>query len=117
VVATIFSSGNVLGFMDTAAKGLWAENIAMKWLLEQGWFPFRGFNVGPVDIVAIKFKPFNIRLIDVKYLPLRKSKVITKKKEYTYVYPRVRQLSRKQKKMGMYILGVSEKGKCKLVKN
>ena len=47
--------------MSSATKGLWAENIAMKWLLENNWHPFRGFNIGPIDIVAIKFKPFNIR--------------------------------------------------------
>ena len=72
--------GISLGFMNKATKGLWAENVAMKLLLENNWHPFRGFNVGPVDIVAIKFKPFNIRLIDVKYLPLKTSKVIIKKK-------------------------------------
>jgi hypothetical protein len=109
--------GISLGLMNKATKGLWAENAAMKWLLENNWHPFRGFNVGPVDIVAIKFKPFNIRLIDVKYLPLKTARIVTKKKEYNYLYPRVRQLTNTQKKMGVFMLGVNEKGKCKFVKN
>ena len=39
------------------------------------------------------------------------------KKEYNYIYPRVRQLTNKQTKMGVFMLGVSEKGECKFVKN
>jgi len=39
------------------------------------------------------------------------------KKEYNYLYPRVRQLTNTQKKMGVFMLGVNEKGKCKFVKN
>ena len=75
-----------MGLMNKATKGLWAENAAMKWLLENNWHPFRGFNVGPVDIVAIKFKPFNIRLIDVKYLPLKTARIVTKKKKNIIIY-------------------------------
>tara|TARA_Y100001963_G_C6635076_1_gene378177 strand:- start:6 stop:341 length:336 start_codon:yes stop_codon:yes gene_type:complete len=94
-----------IGKLHKHAKGAWAEQIAIKYLIEKGYDVFRAVKyTGPVDIIAMKGK--KILLIDVKLASLRENKNSPK---YNMVIRRIR--SKKQIELGVYLMyiGADEK--------
>ena len=90
-----------IGKLHKHAKGAWAEIVAIKYLIEEGFDVFRAIRyTGPVDIIAIKKK--EIFLIDVKLASLRKNK---NKPKYNLVIRRIR--SKKQIELGVYLMYIS----------
>ena len=90
--------------MKHTDKGYFAEQLAMAWLIKQGYWVFKNIAPqGPVDCVAISHDGIKKLLVDVK--------VISKTR---FGYTRSKILTARQKRMGVKILYVDiDKLECR----
>ena len=87
-------------------KGMVAEQIAIQYLLEKGFFVFKNlYGVGPADLIAINEKG-NVEIYDVKSESYRKTW-----KPGTRI---CRKLTLEQKKLKMKFIFVDKDGSCKI---
>ena len=87
-------------------KGMVAEQIAIQYLLEKGFFVFKNlYGVGPADLIAINEKGA-VEIFDVKTESYRKTW-----KPGTRI---CRRLTQEQKKLKMKFIFVDKDGTCKV---
>ena len=87
-------------------NGMVSEQIAIQYLLEQGFFVFKNlYGVGPADLIAINEKG-NVEIYDVKSESYRKTW-----KPGTRI---CRKLTLEQKKLKMKFIFVDKDGSCKI---
>ena len=87
-------------------KGMLAEQIAIQYLLQAGFFVFKNlYGVGPADLIAINEKG-NVEIYDVKSESYRKTW-----KPGTRI---CRKLTLEQKKLKMKFIFVDKDGSCKI---
>ena len=87
-------------------KGMWAEQLAVLHLLNQGYFVFKNlYGVGPADLIAINEKG-KVNIYDVKSESYRRTW-----KPGTRI-PRA--LTLEQRKLKMQFIFVDEDGTCKV---
>ena len=87
-------------------KGMVAEQIAIQYLLEKGFFVFKNlYGVGPADLIAINEKG-KVNIYDVKSESYRKTW-----KPGTRI---CRKLTLEQKKLKMKFIFVDKDGSCKI---
>ena len=85
-------------------KGMVAEQIAIQYLLEKGFFVFKNlYGVGPADLIAINEKGA-VEIFDVKTESYRKTW-----KPGTRI---CRKLTQEQKKLKMKFIFVDKDGAC-----
>ena len=90
--------------MNHTDKGYLGEQLAMAWLLKNGYWVFKNLAPqGPVDCVAINQETLQVLLVDVKVLSKHKGG-----------HTRSKILNDKQKQMGVRILYVDvDKFECR----
>ena len=90
-------------------KGMQSEQIAILYLIEQGFFVFKNlYGVGPADLIAINEKG-KVNIYDVKSESYRKTW-----KPGTRI-PRA--LTLEQRKLKMKFISVDKKGGCRVAKS
>ena len=87
-------------------KGMWAEQLAVLYLIDKGYFVFKNlYGVGPADLIAINEKGA-VEIYDVKSESYRKTW-----KPGTRI---CRKLTQEQKKLKMKFIFVERDGTCKV---
>ena len=87
-------------------KGMWAEQLAVLYLINEGYFVFKNlYGVGPADLIAINEKGA-VEIYDVKSESYRKTW-----KPGTRI---CRKLTQEQKKLKMKFIFVERDGTCKV---
>jgi Holliday junction resolvase-like predicted endonuclease len=90
-------------------KGMLAEQIAIQFLLKEGYFVFKNlYGVGPADLIAINEKG-KVQIFDVKSESYRNTW-----KPGTRI-PRA--LTLEQRKLKMKFIFVDKKGECRVAKS
>ena len=85
-------------------KGMWAEQIAVLYLIDKGYFVFKNlYGVGPADLIAINEKGA-VEIYDVKSESYRKTW-----KPGTRI---CRKLTQEQRRLKMKFIFVGKDGKC-----
>ena len=85
-------------------KGMWAEQIAVLYLIDKGYFVFKNlYGVGPADLIAIDEKG-RVEIYDVKSESYRKTW-----RPGTRIF---RRLTQEQRRLKMKFIFVGKDGKC-----